>query len=80
MGKRWVWNLALMLWADRITARASMGFPPYKLVFGQDCILPVELDDVSWTMDEWNKVKTLEELLVARGKQLERNEEDIRVA
>ena len=69
-----------MLWADRITARDSTGFPPDKLVFGEDCVLPVELDASSWTVVEWDKVKTLEELLITRGKQLERNEEDIRAA
>ena len=80
MGKRWVRNLPLVLWADRITTRASTGFPPYKLVFGQDCVLPVELDAASWTVVEWERVKTLEELLVARAKQLDRNEEDIHAA
>ena len=47
MGKRWVRNLPLVLWANRITTSASTGFPPYKLVFGQDYVLPIELDAAS---------------------------------
>ena len=43
LGQKWVKNLPLVVWADCITTRASTGFAPYKLVFGQDCILSIEL-------------------------------------
>ena len=41
MGNRWVRNFPVVLWVDRITTRTPTGFPPYKVVFGQHCVLPV---------------------------------------
>jgi len=72
--------LPLVLWADRITIRASTGFTLYRLVFGQDCVLPIELTAASWATVNWNQIKTRAELLAARAKQLARKEEDIREA
>jgi len=72
--------LLLILWADRITTRASTGFTPYRLVFGQDCIVPIELTAASWATVNWNRIKTRAELLAARARQLERKEEDVREA
>ena len=57
--------------------RASTGYAPYKLVFGQDCVLPVELRAASWAIIAWEKVRMLEDLLVARTRQLERKKEVI---
>jgi len=77
---KWVKNLPLVLWADRITTSASTGFTPYRLVFGQDCVLPIELTAVSWATVNWNRIQTRAELLAARARQLERKEEDVREA
>jgi len=49
---KWVKNLPFVVWADRINTRVSTGFTPYRLVFGQDCDLPVELCPSSWTIIE----------------------------
>ena len=75
--KKWLKNLAPMVWADRITTRASTDYAPYRLVFGQECVLPVELKAASWAVIAWERVRTLEDLLVVRARQLERKEEEI---
>jgi len=80
LGPKWVKNLLLVLWADRITTRASTGFTPYKLVFEQDCVFPIELTAASWATVNWNRIKTRAELLVAQARQLARKEEDVREA
>ena len=80
LGKKWVANLALVIWADRITTRASTGYSPFRLVFGQDCVLPVELTAYSWAYINWINVKTTAELLAARAKQLERKEIEVQNA
>jgi len=80
LGPKWVKNLPFVVWVDRITPRVSTGFTPYRLVFGQDCVLPVEPCVSSWTIIQWRKVKTTVELLAARARQLERREEDIEEA
>ena len=53
LGPHWVEHLPAILWADRITTRRSTGFAPYKLVFGQDCVLPVETEAMTWAMVNW---------------------------
>ena len=48
--QKWVKNLPLVVWADRTTTCTLTGFAPYKLVFGQDCVLPIELRAASWAV------------------------------
>jgi len=67
LGPNWVKNLPFVVWANRITTRVSTRSTPYRLVFGQDCVLPVELCASSWTIIEWRKVKTTAELLAVRA-------------
>ena len=71
-------NLPLVVWADRTTTRTLTEFAPYKLVFGQDCVLPIELRLASWAVIAWEKVRMLEDLLAEEARQLERKEDDIR--
>ena len=42
------------------------------LVFGQDCVLPIELKAARWAVIAWERVRTLEDLLVACARQFER--------
>ena len=44
----WPPHLAAVSWADRITVRKSTGMTPYQVVFGQECLLPVEIAMESW--------------------------------
>ena len=39
----WPAHLAAVSWVDRITVRKSTGMTPYRVVFGQECFLPVEI-------------------------------------
>ena len=55
-------------------------FATYKLVFGPDCVLPIELKAASWAIIGWEKVRILEDLLTTPARQLERNEDHIRPA
>ena len=50
LGQKWVKNLPPVVWADCITTHASTGFALYKLVFGLDCVLPIELRAASWAV------------------------------
>ena len=46
----WPAHLAAVSWADRIMVRKSTGMTPYRVVFGQECLLPVEIAMESWRM------------------------------
>jgi hypothetical protein len=67
----WVDHLHLALWADRVSVRRSTGYTAFELLYGRDCILPVELSIASWSMVDWNDVRTREDLILARMRQLE---------
>jgi len=73
-GKRtdWVKYLSLVLWADRISVRQSTGYSAFELLYGRECLLPVELSIKSWSVVDWEgEVRTREDLLLARMRQLD---------
>eukprot|EP00253_Pinus_taeda_P009085 PITA_09085 len=41
--KTWHKSLIFVLWADRITHKASIGSSPFKLVYGKEVVLPTNL-------------------------------------
>ena len=61
-----------------------MGMMPYRVVFGQECLLPVEIAMESWRVVDWLRVEGAAnkraELLALRARQLERRPEDIEKA
>src|SRR5579859_3270026 len=73
--KDWLKHLHLTLWADRITVRRSTGYLAFELVYGQDCLLPIDFSLASWSIVDWEgEVRTHEDLILARMRQLdERN-------
>ena len=52
----WVKHLSLALWADRISVRRSTGYSAFELVYGRECLLPVELSVTSWSLIDWENV------------------------
>ena len=73
----WIDHLPAVLWADRITTRRTTGYAPFRLMFGQDAVLPVELDNLTWNTTHWQEIEDTSSLLAARARQLERRQEDI---
>jgi hypothetical protein len=67
----WPEHLPLALWADRISIRRSTGYTAFELVYGRDCVLPVEFSVASWSMVDWESVRTREDLIVGRMTQLD---------
>ena len=68
----WVKYLPLALWVDRISVRRSTGYSAFELVYGRDCLLPVDFTLESWSIVDWEgEVKTREDLLIARMRKLD---------
>ena len=80
----WPAHLASVSWADQITVCKSTGMTPYRVVFGQKCLLPVQIAMESWRVVDWLHVERAAnkraELLALRARQLERRPEDIEKA
>lgn len=75
--RNWVANLPTVLWADRTTVRRSTGLTPYEVEYADKPVLPIELEIPTWTIVNWNDVRTQSDLIAARARILERREEDI---
>jgi hypothetical protein len=63
----WVKHLSLALWADR----RSTGYSAFELVYGRECLSPVELSVASWSLIDWDSVKTRMDLILVRMQQLD---------
>ena len=59
-----------MLWADRITTKRTTQQSPYRLLYGQDCVLPFDIEEETWLTLPWRQNLKTDELLALRGKQL----------
>jgi len=49
----WIDYLPAGLWANRITIRGTTGYSPFRLMFGQDTVLPIELENLTWNTANW---------------------------
>ena len=47
------------------------------MIYGAQCVLPIELEITSWNALNWEDVRTTADLLTLRAKQLERRDEDL---
>jgi hypothetical protein len=77
---RWPEYFYAAVWADRVTVKKTTGFAPYKLMFGQECILPIELASITWYIGEWRSRMSTKDLLAARTRQMARKTEDLEIA
>ena len=63
--------LPLALWADRVSVRRSTGYSAFEIVYGRECLLPVQFSILSWNMVDWQEIRTREDLLLVRMRQLD---------
>ena len=64
-------HLSLALWADRISVRRSTGYSAFELLYGRECLLPVESMIDSWQTVDWEAIGSREDLILARMQQLD---------
>jgi hypothetical protein len=67
----WPQYLSLALWGDRISVRPSTGYSAFELLYGWECLLPVELLIESWETMDWCAVQSRENLILAMIQQLD---------
>jgi len=66
-----------MLLALRTTTGRSAGLTPYRLVMGQEAVLPIELEIPTWKTLPWERVRSRKELIALRTRQIERRDKDM---
>jgi hypothetical protein len=67
----WIQFLSLALWADRISVRRTTGYSAFEMVYGRECLLPIQLSIGSWNVVDWDTVKSHEDLILARMRQMD---------
>jgi hypothetical protein len=77
---RWLDHLPAVLLAERITTHRPTGVDPFSLVYGRECILPVESQFPTWRILDWTSVENRGDLLALRARQLEMRGEDLKEA
>lgn len=76
----WVDNLATVLWADRVTVQSTIGMSPYRLVYGAEPVLGIDLSFPSYILHEWQRIQSRGELLTLRAIQVQQRQEDLEEA
>ena len=75
--KGWVSRLAAHLLAERTTVHQPTGVTPFYFVYGRQAVLPIETQFSTWRVLDWDKVRTREELISLRARQLELRNADL---
>ena len=71
----------VVLWADRMTIRCTTGYSPFYLMGGQDVVLPIELENLTWNTTNWTQgIDDRGSHLSAGARQLEQRREVIDAA
>lgn len=76
----WTRHWAAVLFADHTTAKRPTGLTPYRILYGQEAVLPIELEVPTWATLAWDRVQSTEDLLLARARQIERRDHDMEEA
>ncbi|MBW0581690.1 hypothetical protein O181_121405 [Austropuccinia psidii MF-1] len=66
---KWKEYLPIVTLADRISTRRTTGYSPFELHFGQQAVLPIDIETNTYLAIEWNKISR-EELLEERTIQI----------
>ena len=66
-----------MVFADRVTTNRVTGFSPYQLLHATEPILPLDLAEATFMVENFHSGMSTVELLILRARQLARHPEDI---
>ncbi|KDQ12647.1 hypothetical protein BOTBODRAFT_77139, partial [Botryobasidium botryosum FD-172 SS1] len=71
---KWPSLLSAALYADRVTIRKSTGVSPYKLVYGTDPVLPLDLYQATFMVENWPDNMDRVDLLALRIAQIDKKD------
>ncbi|MBW0504033.1 hypothetical protein O181_043748 [Austropuccinia psidii MF-1] len=74
-GSKWKEYLPIVTLENRISTKRTTGYSPFELQFGQEAVLPIDIETNTYLAIKWNKISTIEELLESRTIQIEAKEE-----
>lgn len=75
--EQWPDRLAEVMFADRITTNRVTGFSPYQLLHATDPILPLDIAEATFLVEDFRAGISTTELLELRARQLAKHPEDV---
>jgi len=73
----WPHRLPEIIFADRVTTNRSTGFSPYQLLHATDPLLPLDLAEVTFLVEDFRAGISTSELLQLRAQQLAKHPKDL---
>jgi hypothetical protein len=73
----WPKLLPQVMFADRVTVNRVTGFSPYQLLHGTDPILPLDIAEATFLVEEFKAGISTAKLLSLRARQLAKHPEDV---
>jgi transposase InsO family protein len=73
----WPNRLPEIIFADRVTVNRVTGFSPFQLLHATDPLLPLDLAEATFLVDEFRSGISTEELLRLRSRQIAKHPEDV---
>ena len=74
---RWALTAHSVFWAERVTARRSLGVSPYFLAHGVHPILPLDIYEASYLLPPPSSTLSTLNLIVRRSRELQKRMEDL---
>jgi transposase InsO family protein len=74
---QWPEYLAEIVFADRVTVNRVTGFSPYQLLHATDPILPLDIAEATFLVEEFRSGISTERLLELRARQIAKHPEDV---
>ncbi|KAF9526248.1 hypothetical protein CPB83DRAFT_748348, partial [Crepidotus variabilis] len=75
--KNWPLKVPEIVFADRITVSRVTGFSPFQLLHATDPILPLDLAEATFMVEEFRTGMTTSDLLVLRARQIAKHPDDL---
>ena len=72
----WSQHLHAILWINRTTIWNSINIVFFRLLYERDTMLFIEIKYFIWHMMNWNKIQSIEDLLILRARQLKKRNEN----
>ncbi len=76
----WPQHLHAVLFAMRTTTSRATGFSPFYLLYGQHPVFSFDAEEITWQTLDWDAVRTHEDLIEIRARQIQRRDANLEQA
>lgn len=78
--QNWVKNLSAVAKADQTTVETTIRHTPFYLNCGQELVMPIELDFLTWKVLSWTEIRGRGEFIAMRARQIQKRDKNLQKA